>query len=125
MWLPAWRKLKMKIYEFQSRYDVHKKITDKQLKNNGFKVFGPHACLSKFVYKDIIKLSIDIDTCDLTYAISVEDIDHNQIFFPIYHWNSGKNKLLEEVENNVQNIFNFLCKEKIMWDKQKNKRKKN
>ena len=53
-----------------------------KLRNNGFKIYGDHAYFNKFVYKDIDRLTVDIDLSDNTYTLTVTDMDHDEIYFP-------------------------------------------
>ena len=116
----------MNVTDIHEKYVIHNKMDFNKLRNNGFKIYGDHAYFSKFVYKDIDKLTIDIDLSDNTYSLTVLDMDHDEIYFPFYFWDSGKNYELEEVIERVTKTFDSLCDQKIFWNTQKKKeRKKN
>ena len=98
----------MNINDIHDKYVLHIKMDFNKLRNNGFKIYGDHAYFNKFVYKDIDRLTVDIDLSDNTYTLTVTDMDHDEIYFPIYNWDCGKNYELEEVIENVIATLDFL-----------------
>lgn len=115
----------MNINDIHDKYTIHNKMDFNKLRDNGFKIYGDHAYFNKFVYKDIDKLTIDIDLSDNTYLLTVLDVDHDEIYFPIYHWDSGKNYELEEVIENVVNTLDSLCIQNILWNTEKKRKRRN
>ena len=115
----------MNINDIHDKYLVHNKMDFNKLRNNGFRIYGDHAYFNKFVYKDIDKLTIDIDLSDNTYTLTVTEVDHDEIYFPIYNWDCGKNYELEEVIENVINTLDSLCVQKILWSTEKKRKKRN
>ncbi len=114
----------MNINDIHDKYIIHNKMDFNKLRNNGFKIYGDHAYFNKFVYKDIDRLTVDIDLSDNTYTLTVTDMDHDEIYFPIYNWDCGKNYELEEVTENVINTLDSLCTQKILWNTEKKRKKK-
>lgn len=72
----------------------------------------------------VLHLTVDIDLSDNTYTLTVTDMDHDEIYFPIYNWDCGKNYELEEVTENVINTLDSLCTQKILWNTEKKRKKK-
>ena len=99
-------------------------ITPELLVANGFKLKGDKAYFSKYVYKDIDKLNITIQLSNNSYEMNVIDTDHDQIYYPFYFWDSGKNLELEEVSDNVSKVFKAFYKKGIFYDTQIQARKK-
>ena len=62
----------MNINDIHDKYVLHIKIDFNKLRNNGFKIYGDHAYFNKFVYKDIDRLTVDIDLSDNTYTLTVK-----------------------------------------------------
>ena len=114
----------MNINDIHDKYIIHNKMDFNKLRNNGFKIYGDHAYFNKFVYKDINRLTVDIDLSDNTYTLTVTDMDHDEIYFPIYNWECGKNYELEEVIENVISTLDSLCTQKILWNTEKKRKKK-
>lgn len=73
----------MNINDIHDKYIIHNKMDFNKLRNNGFKIYGDHAYFNKFVYKDIDRLTVDIDLSDNTYTLTVTDMDHDEIYFPM------------------------------------------
>lgn len=60
----------------------------------------------------------------IMHTLTVTDMDHDEIYFPIYNWDCGKNYELEEVIENVIATLDSLCTQKILWNIEKKRKKK-
>ena len=67
-----------------------------------------------WLYKDIIQLIIMIDSEKSKWEYQVLDICNKSLYAAYYNREYGRNKLLDKIDKQVQNIINELVKNNIL-----------
>lgn len=90
-------------------YKVNKAVCN-EISKYGFRNEIRHIWL----YKDLIQLIIMIDSEKLKWEYQVLDICNKSLYAAYYNREYGRNKLVEKIDKQVQNIMNEMVKNKIL-----------
>lgn len=112
--------------DIQNRFKLNPNITDKQLKDVGFRKFGSHSYSYKcWIYKTAIQLKIEIDLEEEWYGFQIYDTDTNDLYTPYYDRTYGINDIVKILDKKVSSVFKELNKENIFtYNRRKHNGKK-
>lgn len=95
--------------KIEKTYDLDRGVSNDVLKKNGFKN-GTFRC---YIYKDIIQLIIRIDAENKWWDYKVFDTNTDLIYAQYYIRNYGRNEIVKELDEKIENIFKEMERENI------------
>ena len=107
-------------YEIKKKYKLKYDVSDKKLRDNGFK----NHKFQCYIYKDIIKLIVSVDIEERWWNYLVFDENTNTIYAPYYNREYGKNLIIQELDGKIEDIFEEFVNSKIFIKKNQNRRRK-
>lgn len=96
------------------KYELRKEVTEKVLRENGFR----NNTFKCWIYKNIIQLIINVDIEEKTWNYDIYDTDANSSYIHFYN-RGNKNLVVEEIDKKLEVIMNEFVRSKI-FIKEKN-----
>lgn len=98
-----------------NKYQLSKKVTKPDLLDYGFKQWGKDFHYELYVYKDIIRIEIDVfwEEQEFRYKIWRRKIGYYEPFYNIDY--KQKNPLRDYIIYRFNKLMDDLCDHNIMW----------
>lgn len=94
------------------KYKLNKSVTENKLLNNGFSINHTYQC---FVYKDLIKLVLNIDIDEKWWNYKIIDISTNELYSPYYNREFGNSDVVELIDIKLEQILKGMVRNKILY----------
>lgn len=94
------------------KYKLNKYVTTNRLLKNGFSINNTYQC---FVYKDLIKLVLNIDIDEKWWNYKIIDISTNELYSPYYNREFGNSDVVELIDIKLEQILKEMVRNKILY----------
>ena len=94
------------------KYKLNKSVTENKLLKNGFSYNHTYQC---FLYKDLIKLLLNIDIEERWWNYKIIDVSTNELYSPYYNREFGNSDVIELVDIKLEQILKEMVRNKILY----------
>lgn len=94
------------------KYKLNKSVTENKLLKNGFSINNTYQC---FVYKDLIKVIINVDIDEKIWGYKIVDVSTSDLYSPYYYRNFGKSDVVELIDVKIEQILKEMVRNKILY----------
>lgn len=94
------------------KYKLNKSVTENKLLKNGFSINHTYQC---FVYKDLIKLVLNIDIDEKWWNYKIIDVSTNELYSPYYNREFGNSDVVELVDIKLEQVLKEMVRNKILY----------